>query len=63
MTLVQGSYSNNEIKFQYIPGWIELNFQDFSDVVYHTICTQQFILPFSVATEHLVHILNKINVL
>ena len=35
---IQGSYSNNEIKFQYIPGWIELNFQDFSDsdVVHHT---------------------------
>ena len=34
----QGSYSNNEIKFQDIPGWIELNFQDFSDsdVVHHT---------------------------
>ena len=31
-----GSYSNNEIKFQDIPGWIELNFQDFSDEVYHT---------------------------
>ena len=30
-----GSYSN-EIKFQYIPGWIELHFQDISDVVYHT---------------------------
>ena len=24
----QGSYSNKEMKFQYIPGWIELNFQD-----------------------------------
>ena len=22
--------------FQYIPGWIELNFQDFSDVAYRT---------------------------
>ena len=34
--ILQGSYSNNEIKFQDIPVWIELNFQDFSDsdVVY-----------------------------
>ena len=35
-TTPQGSYSNNEIKFQDIPGWIEVNFQDFSDVVYRT---------------------------
>ena len=43
---------------QYIPGWIELNFQDFSDVVYHValLCSQLLILAFSVATEHLVHI-------
>ena len=33
---IQGSYSNQEIKFQYIPVWIELNFQDISDGVYHT---------------------------
>ena len=31
----QGSYSNKQIKFQYIPGWIELNFQDISDAVSH----------------------------
>ena len=24
------------MKFQYIPGWIELNFQDISCAVYHT---------------------------
>ena len=63
---LQGSYSNNEIIFQDIPGWIEQNFQDFSDMVYHTsvaikLCSQLFILAFSVATEHLVHILKKIN--
>ena len=40
--LGKGSYSNKEIVpvyssiFQYVPGWIELNFQDISDVVYHT---------------------------
>ena len=34
--LMQGSYSNKEIKFQYIPGWVELNFQDISGAVYHT---------------------------
>ena len=28
--ITQGSYSNKEMKFQYIPGWIELNFQDIS---------------------------------
>ena len=31
---LKGLYSNKEIKFQYIPGWIELNFQDISDVEY-----------------------------
>ena len=31
-----GSYSNKEIKFQYIPGWTELNFQNISDAVYQT---------------------------
>ena len=32
---MQGSYSNNKIKFQYIPGWIEKHFQDIY-AVYHT---------------------------
>ena len=32
----QGSYSNKEMRFQYIPGWIELNFQDISRAVYHS---------------------------
>ena len=32
----QSSHSNKEIKFKYIPGWIELIFQDISDAVYHT---------------------------
>ena len=32
----QGSYSNKEMRFQYIPGWMELNFQDISGAVYHT---------------------------
>ena len=32
----QGSYSNNEIKFKDIPGWIEQNFLDCSDMVCHT---------------------------
>ena len=32
----QGTYSNNkEMKFQYIPVWIELNFQDISDAVHN----------------------------
>ena len=31
-----GSNSNKEIKFQYLPGWTEQNFQDVSDAVYHT---------------------------
>ena len=26
---------NKEIIFQYLPAWIELNFKDISDVVYH----------------------------
>ena len=33
---MQGSYSNKEMRFQYIPGWVELNFQDISGAVYHT---------------------------
>ena len=33
---MQGSYSNKEMRFQYIPGWVELNFQDISGPVYHT---------------------------
>ena len=61
--IIQVSYSNKEIKIQYIPGSIELNFQDISDAVYQTIsiCIQIFVLAHSVA--HLVHIHNKINVL
>ena len=49
----QGSYSTKEIKFQNIAVWIELNFQDISDAVYHTNVainlTQVLIL---VAAEH-----------
>ena len=33
---ITGLYSNEEIKCQYIPGWIELNLQDISDVVHQT---------------------------
>ena len=31
-----GLYSNKEMRFQYIPGWIELNFQDMYGALYHT---------------------------
>ena len=55
--------------FQYIPGWVELNFQDISDTVYHTsiaikmlLSTCEFISPFSAVAELLVHIPNKFNV-
>ena len=30
---LQGSYNNKENKFQDIPVWVELNFQDISDTV------------------------------
>ena len=33
ITIQQGLYGNKEIKFQYLPGWIELNFQDISDLI------------------------------
>ena len=36
MTANKGSCSNKEIKFQHIPGWIEVNVQDISETVYHT---------------------------
>ena len=36
LLLQHGSYSIKDEKFQKIPGWIELNFQDISDVVYRT---------------------------
>ena len=39
---IQGSYNNEELKFQYIPGWIELNFQDISDVVGPMSCSHVF---------------------
>ena len=40
----QGSYGKKESKFQYIPGWIELNFQDIPGTVYRTSdqCAQVF---------------------
>ena len=33
--LFRAMYSNKD-KFQYILGWIELNFQDITHMVYHT---------------------------
>ena len=33
--LIQGSYTNKKVKFQYIPEWIQLNFQNISDLVTH----------------------------
>ena len=65
----QGSYIIEEMQSHYNQGWMELNFQDISIAVYNTSVelnmlstSQVFILPFSAAV-HLVHILNKIDVL
>ena len=44
MCLHQGSYSNEEIQFQYIPGWVQLNFQDISYAAYRTSVGDQYAL-------------------
>ena len=54
---IQGSYSNKNKKFQYIPRWLEVHFQDISDEVHK--CSDQYARK---AVEHLIHIRNKINV-
>ena len=36
LLFLQSSYSNKEIKFRYNPGWIEQNFQNICEAVYHT---------------------------
>ena len=48
------------IKFQHIPGWIELNFQDISDEVHHTSAAIN--LYFVVFGDAFGSYLNKINV-
>ena len=47
-----GSYSNKEIKFQYIPRLIELNFQDISDAYVHSNkCSDQYALKYLFAID------------
>ena len=39
---MQSLCNNKEIKFQYIPGWIELNLQDISGAVYDKCTVDQY---------------------